>query len=391
MSYFIGNVLSPTDTQPEADDPTFAFTREETLALDMTDVPIRMEHHDEMEVGTIKQSWTDTDGRLWVLGKLFDNNFQSKFAKYAISKGEHGAYYTGLSLQHMHTQYASGKSKKTAIEVSLCVNPRRDDCRIAFVNNVLNQSQTEKVTYKIKQYASKMSTEQSAPEVTQATQEEVKQVEAPAQSEAQPEKAEMSREEMMRVIIKQQEEFEAMKATKTKEQEELEELRTMLQKQRDDEAAKTLAAAKALSEDLINSWAKNLDKSEMTEENKKSIMEMAEKFPEQSMQLLRVAHCASKAHANQIKKFNEFKEMSQKAQLQEKFAAVMQKKRPAPVQETHNTMVHAASTKKQKRNTENMALSIVKQYRASGSARDHMTALSEMQNPKKRNRRAPYY
>ena len=389
MSYFIGNVLSPTDTQPEADDHTFAFTKEETLALDMTDVPIRMEHHDEMEVGKIKRSWTDNDGRLWVLGKLNNNDFLSKFAKYAISKGEHGAYYTGLSLQHMHTQYASGKSKKTAIEVSLCVNPRRDDCRIAFVSNTLNQQQTDKVTYKIKQYASKMSTEQTAPEATPQT-EEVKQIAeaAPAQSEAQPEQAEMSREEMMKVIIKQQEEFEAMKATKTKEQEELEELRAMLQKQRDDEAAKTLAAAKALSEDLINSWAKNLDKSEMTEENKKSIMEMAEKFPEQSMQLLRVAHCASKAHANQIKKFNEFKEMSQKAQLQEKFAAVMQKKRPAPVQET---MVHAASTKKQKRNTENMALSIVKQYRASGSARDHMTALSEMQQPKKRNRRAPYY
>lgn len=389
MSYFIGNVLSPTDTQPEADDPTFAFTKEETLALDMTDVPIRMEHHDEMEVGRIKRSWTDTDGRLWVLGKLNNNDFLSKFAKYAISKGEHGAYYTGLSLQHMHTQYASGKSKKTAIEVSLCVNPRRDDCRIAFVNNTLNQQQTEKVQYLIQHHASKMATEQTAPEATPQT-EEVKQIAeaAPAQSEAQPEKAEMSREEMMRVIIKQQEEFEAMKATKTKEQEELEELRAMLQKQKDEEAAKTLAAAKALSEDLINSWAKNLDKSEMTEENKKSIMEMAEKFPEQSMQLLRVAHCASKAHANQIKKFNEFKEMSQKAQLQEKFAAVMQKKRPAPVQET---MVHAASTKKQKRNTENMALSIVKQYRASGSARDHMTALSEMQQPKKRNRRAPYY
>ena len=390
MSYFIGNVLSPTATQPEADDPTFAFTKEETLALDMKDVPIRMEHHDEMEVGTIKRSWADKDGRLWVLGKLNDDNFQSKFAKHAISEGEHGAYYTGLSLQHMHTQYASGKSKKTAIEVSLCVNPRRDDCRIAFVNNTLNQTQREKVTYKIKQYASKMSTEQTAPQVTQATQ-EVKQVAeaAPAeQAEAAPEQTEMSREEMMKVIIEQQQEFEKMKSTKTKEQEELEELRSMLQKQKDDEASKTLAAAKALSEDLINQWAKNLDKSEMTDENRKSILEMAEKFPEQSMQLLRVAHCASRAHASQIKKFNEFKEISQKTKLQEKFTAVMQKKRPAPqpVQQ-----VHAASTKKQKRSTENMALSIVKQYRSSGSARDHMTALSEMQQPKKRSKRAPYY
>jgi len=131
-----------------------------------------------------------------------------------------------------------------------------------------------------------------------------------------------------------------------------------------------------------------LDKSEMTEENKNSIREMAQKYPEQSMQLLRVAHCASRAHASQIKKFNEFKEINQKTQLQERFTAVMQKKRPV---EQVQTRLHAASNKKQKRNTENMALSIVKQYRSSGSARDHMSALSEMQQPKQRGRRAPYY
>ena len=39
----------------------------------------------------------------------------------------------------------------------------------------------------------------------------------------------------------------------------------MLKKQKDEEAAKTLAAAKALSEDLVNQWAQSLDKTEMTE------------------------------------------------------------------------------------------------------------------------------
>ena len=33
----------------------------------------------------------------------------------------------------------------------------------------------------------------------------------------------------------------------------------MLQKQKDDEAAKTLAAAKVTAEDLVNQWAQNLD------------------------------------------------------------------------------------------------------------------------------------
>ena len=168
----------------------------------------------------------------------------------------------------------------------------------------------------------------------------------------------------------------------------------MLKKQKDEEAAKTLAAAKALSEDLVNQWAQSLDKTEMTEANKQSILKMAKEYPEQSMELLRVAHCASKAHQAQIKKFDEFKRMTESMQLKEKFAEVMNKKRvrEEPVQQH----VHAASTKKQKvvpqqRSTENYALSIIKKYRASGSARDHMTAMQEYQTPKRRGARAPYY
>jgi hypothetical protein len=389
--YFIGNILSPTETQPEADDPTFAFTREEAASLEMKGVPIRMEHHPDMEVGTIERSWGDSEGRMWVLGKLHNDGVQSKFAKYAIDKGASGtAYYTGLSLQHTHTQYASGKSTKTPVEVSLCVNPRRDDCRIAFVDSMLNHDESEKVTYKILQHASNKMASETLVDQTQETTvvETPTPVETPA--ETKQESNEMSREEMMKVIIQQQKELEESQSNKSTEQRELEELKTMLKKQKDEEASKTLAAAKATAEDLVNQWAKNLDKTEMTDENKQSIMQMARDFPQQSMQLLRVAHCASKAHAAQIKKFNEFKDMSEKMQLQEKFEAVMQKKRPRdePVVQQR---VHAASTKKQKKNTENMALSIIQQYRASGSARDHMTAMSEYQTPKRRNTRAPYY
>jgi len=389
--YFIGNILSPTETQPEADDPTFAFTREEAASLEMKGVPIRMEHHPDMEVGTIERSWGDSEGRMWVLGKLHNDGVQSKFAKYAIDKGASGtAYYTGLSLQHTHTQYASGKSIKTPVEVSLCVNPRRDDCRIAFVDSMLNHDESEKVTYKILQHASNKMASETLVDQTQETTvvETPTPVETPA--ETKQESNEMSREEMMKVIIQQQKELEESQSNKSTEQKELEELKTMLKKQKDEEASKTLAAAKATAEDLVNQWAKNLDKTEMTDENKQSIMQMARDFPQQSMQLLRVAHCASKAHAAQIKKFNEFKDMSEKMQLQEKFEAVMQKKRPR-AEPVVQQRVHAASTKKQKKNTENTALNIIQQYRASGSARDHMTAMSEYQTPKRRNTRAPYY
>ena len=107
VKYFIGNVLSPTNTQPEQHDPTFAFTKKEAFDLDLTGKPIRMEHHPELEVGEIMRNWQAEDGSVWVTGKLNDDSLESKFANYAIDKnpitGE--SYYTGLSLQHTHIQY----------------------------------------------------------------------------------------------------------------------------------------------------------------------------------------------------------------------------------------------------------------------------------------------
>jgi len=383
--YFIGNVLSPTETQPEAYDETFAFTREETNSMNMSGVPIRMEHHPEMEVGVIKRGWTDKEGRKWVLGSLNDDGLQSRFAKYAIGKGPTGtAYYTGLSLQHTHTQYASGKTVKTPVEVSLCVNPRRDDCRIAFVDSELNHDETEKVTYKILQQASNKMATETPVEQPQEVQE------APAVPEAPKEESqEMSREEMMKVIIQQQKELEEQTSSKTTEQKELEELKSMMKKQKEDEAAQEAEKARALSQALVDQWASTLDKSTMSDANKDSIMKMARDFPKESMEMLRVAHCASKAHIAQVQKFEDFKKMSQDMALKQRFEAVMQKKRPReePVKE----VVHAASTKKQKKNTENVAMSIVRKYRASGSAVDHMSALSEMQAPNRRRSRQPYY
>jgi hypothetical protein len=377
--YFIGNILSPTDTQPESEDKTFAFTRDESNSLDMVGVPIRMEHHPDMEVGVIKRGWTDKDGRKWVLGSLNDDGLQARFAKYSIGKGPTGtAYYTGLSLQHTHTQYASGKTEKTPIEVSLCVNPRREDCRIAFVDSEPNHDETEKVTYKILQQASyKMASETP---VEQTPVEQPQETESPTD-----EKQEMSREEMMQVIIEQQRALDS----KSDEQKELEEYKAKIQKQQETEAAQEQEKARNLSQALVDQWAATLDKSTMNDANKESIMKMARDFPKESMEMLRVAHLASKAHAAQIQKFEEFKQMTEKLQLQERFEAVMQKKRPREVESVQ--VVHAASTKKPKKSSENAALSIIKQYRASGSARDHMSAIHDYQAPKRRVNRQPYY
>ena len=152
--YFIGNVLSPIATQPEQDDPTFAFTREEAR-MDLKGIPIHMEHDEKMKVGSIQRSWNQEDGSSWIIGKIDDPSMFGAFARNAIQKSSSGTrYYTGLSLTHTHTQYANGTTEKAPVEVSLCVDPRRSDCRIMFVDDM---DETRINTYKASNKILKMS------------------------------------------------------------------------------------------------------------------------------------------------------------------------------------------------------------------------------------------
>ena len=202
--YFIGNVLSPTEGQPEAHDPTFAFTRKESNELDLTDCPIRMEHDDNMQVGSVKRAWMDHNGSKWILGKLENKSFMEKFANYAIQKDPltNTVYYTGLSLQHEHIHRASGKTEKKAIEVSLCVDPRRDDCRIVMVKGMPNLSQSEKLTYKLQDINNKMEETPATPQQTQETTQQLEQQKQQNEAKA----LQMSPEKMMEVIIQLQKE-----------------------------------------------------------------------------------------------------------------------------------------------------------------------------------------
>ena len=168
--YFIGNVLSPTLTQPEQDDPTFAFTYGEAQ-MDMDGIPICLEHDEKMQVGTIKQSWNQLDGSKWVVGKIDDMSMFGNFARNAVQKSSNGTrYYTGLSLTHTHTQYANGKTEKAPVEISLCVDPRRSDCRIMFVDEseLKGIDQRKISTYKASMKTKKMSAPVDTP-MTDAT------------------------------------------------------------------------------------------------------------------------------------------------------------------------------------------------------------------------------
>lgn len=336
-----------------------------------------MEHDEDMQVGKVIKSWDQDDGSKWVLGKLDNNSYLSRFANYAVNKDPltKVSYYTGLSLQHTHTQYASGKTEKKAIEISLCVDPRRDDCRIAMVqsNTPINLDQTEKITYKMKKNNIKMS-EAQVPTVETTEQQ-------PQETPTEEKKVEMSPEKMMQVIIEQQKRIEEQEKAGEAEKNELAELKAMLAKQEEDALKKDRAKSMAMVRALTDQWAEDLDKEAMTDAQKESMIELAKNYPRESMELLRVAHCASKKAKARQEQLAAMHKQAQSKQLTEKFESVMHKRKP-------ETVVHAASVKKQKKNDVQTFLSAMKQYSVSGSARDHMEKVSQIGKRRKRN---PYF
>ena len=64
-TYFVGNVLPPSD-DPGENDSTFDFTNEESKNMSLKDVPIRIEHEEGLAVGSVQRDWTDTNGRVIV-------------------------------------------------------------------------------------------------------------------------------------------------------------------------------------------------------------------------------------------------------------------------------------------------------------------------------------
>ena len=347
MSYFVGNVLSPTDTQPEQHDKTFMFTREESEAMNLEGIPIRMEHDDHLEVGRVIKSWNQKDGSKWIMGKLKEDTIRGQFARHALAKSSNGTrYYTGLSLQHTHTQYASGETKKEPVEVSLCVDPRRDDCRITFVDTSKNTH------YKGRPKTLKMT---DAPKTTPAPEPtpEPAPVETPAEeSPDMPDK-----EQLMQMLVDQQRGLEEQ-AEKLKKYEEMEQKRTATEQ----------AKAEALAKSLVTAWSTQVDDENM-EAAESSMLKMAKEFPEESQEFFRIAHHASKKHAAAVSAAAAAKEEGVASELKKNFDKVMSKQ------------VHAASAKKQQK--EQTFKDVLSKYKAKGSGRELM---EEVLNISKRRR-----
>ena len=395
VRYFIGSVLSPYEKEEKAEgDPTFGFTRQQADALDLSNLPVRMEHHPEMEVGRIIKSWSDTDGSKWVMGKLQGTNFQNAFSQHAVDKNPDTGkpYYEGLSLQHAHIQLASGKNqttKKEVIEVSLVCDPRRSDCKIVYVesDSEPNHDQLKKSQYILKQTPNKMSTENTVTETPQQNETAQPTETAPVEDGKSTMAGAMTKEAMMKIIIEQQKSLEQKKTNQNSELEELRQLKAQIEKQKEEEKRKESEKAYAMAQTVVNQWSETLDKETMSDATKQTILDASKNHPTEMLEMLRVAHCASKKAKEQEARFQEYKSLMEKTQVSKQFDAVMAKKQIVVEQPKAAPVVHAASKKRKTMGDPELFLKALSQYNSSGSARDHMEAVSQIGARKQYQRR----
>lgn len=335
MPYFVGNVL-PSSSAPGENDTTFDFTNDESRTMSLRDVPIRIEHQEGLAVGSVQRDWTDKDGKKWILGKVDETSLEGRYATHAIQPSSTGhTLYTGLSLQHVHTSFRDGSTRKRPIEVSLCTEPRRPGCQVVSVDKS-----------KKKEYITHLASRQNMSEasIVSETPVETTTSESPVEPSSQPQTVD-NREELMNLVINQESELGDTKAALEKAQEELNKLQSAWKQREENETLETKSKAEALSKALVESWSASLPADAMTDENKKAIFAMAQNFPKESVKMLEIAHKASKKYKSDMDSMAVQQQVKQKRELESRVMDIVTKKRRITTLPETKSVVHAASTR----------------------------------------------
>lgn len=351
-THFIGNVL-PSSNAPGENDPTFDFTKNESQTMDLNNIPIRIEHEEGLAVGSVKRNWTDSDGKKWILGQIHENSLESRYASHGIKPSSDGhTLYGGLSLQHVHTTFEDGSTKKRGIEVSLCTKPRRPGCEVSCVEGSKKMEYITHVASGNKMSTENMSTEQqnvntpvSETPVTETSIAEAPAVEQTPEGVPGESTVPTSQEELMKLVLDQENELGSTKIALETAHAELQKLQHQWKQREDNERLQTKSKAEALSKALVESWEKSLPADMMSDENKKAIYAMAQNFPKESVKMLEIAHKASAKYKTDIEDLQRQKSMQQKRELENKVMDVVTKRRRV-TPEQPRSVVHAASIKK---------------------------------------------
>ena len=157
---------------------------------------------------------------------------------------------------------------------------------------------------------------------------------------------------------------------------ELKKLKEEIEAAKAEELKRDQEKAYNLSRALVDQWAESLDTSVMSDEAKESVLKMAKDYPRESMELLRIAHCASKKHKALNEEFLSLQKSSADSKLQSEFKNAIQKKRAAP-EESITEVVQQKASKKSKTSHVAQFLEAMSKYNVSGSARENMRECAE--------------
>tara|TARA_B100001059_G_C17825337_1_gene580973 strand:+ start:2064 stop:3248 length:1185 start_codon:yes stop_codon:yes gene_type:complete len=341
-SYFIGNVL-PDTNQPGENDPTFDFKHSEASSMSLKGIPIRIEHSDKLQVGTVTRDWSSKDGKKWVVGRLDHSTVDGNYAGKSIrpSKKSGHTLYTGLSLKHAYRRYADGREVKAPVEVSLCTKPRRPNCKIYKTS----KPKTKKNDYIVHCASTKIMSSETPQQTNeqQNTQETVVETAPTTSVETTEEVAQAPNQEtLMQLVVDQESENQKITQQFQDAQSQLKAVQEKLAKLEEErKAAESLkeqeikTKAENLGEALAESLQKNVD---VSEDVKKAIDTLAKGNPAEASKVFEIMHCASAKYQEQLTE-------STKQVLAKQCRDIVSRKRviteTAPVQE----VVHAASKK----------------------------------------------
>jgi len=323
MAVYFGGTILPQRKNLEgydAEDATFFFTEKEKKKLDLKNVPIRLEHADKLQVGKILRNFT-IDDRTYVVGKIEGDGLKASFAKKAVL-GQ-GPFYGSLSLQHSHTIYEDGSTKKTPIEVSLCTHPRRKGSTISYVSK---PEETKKNDYiSIPRGNRKMTDTTDTTHAASAMETSDPVVEKI--SAADEEKVSMAPEQYMRIIIEQEQQLAQAALDSAAVKEQLEKIHSANAAREKDEHDRQLQKAQLIADTLTKEWQSELPSSMLTDDVLNSLKIVAEQMPKHAAAIYELSHMASEQHKKLSDEFESFKKDLTRARSEGEFRSVMERRR----------------------------------------------------------------
>ena len=153
-----------------------------------------------------------------------------------------------------------------------------------------------------------------------------------------------SQEELMKMFLEQDQKNSELANQLKKLNEEKAALEQKWKEREANEKLQVSSKAEALSKALVQSWQKTLPAGELTDENKKAIFALAQNFPQESVQMMEIAHKASLRHAGTRDALRESEALSKKKVLEQQVVDTILKKRRN--MDTPQETIQKASKKK---------------------------------------------